>query len=123
MARNIEVIAAAIGAALAGAAVAAATPEEIKTLGATRTPWGAEKAGNKEGTIPEWTGAVTPPASFDPKNPTRRPDPFASEKPQLSIDAKNMDKYADRLSEGTKAMLKKYPTYRLDVYPSHRTAN
>ena len=123
MARNTKVIGAVIVAAVAGSAVAAATPEEIKTLDATRTPWGAEKAGNKEGTIPEWTGAITPPPTFDPKTPTRRPDPFANEKPQLSIDAKNMDKYAERLSEGTKAMLKKYPTYRLDIYPSHRTAN
>ena len=31
------------------------------------------------------------------------------------------DKYADKLSEGVKAMLSKYPTFRVDVYPSHRT--
>ena len=123
MGRNINVTAAVIGAALAGAAVAAAAPDEIKTLGSTRMLWGAEKAGNKDGTIPEWTGAVTPPPTFDPKTPTHRPDPFANEKPLLSIDAKNVDKYADKLSEGTKAMLKKYSTYRLDIYPSHRTAN
>lgn len=108
---------------IAGAAVAAATPEEIKLLGTTHTPWGAEKAGNKDGTIPEWTGAVKPPASFDPKNPTRRPDPFADEKPLYSISASNIEQYADKLTEGTKVMLQKYPTYRLDIYPSHRTAN
>src|ERR1700752_2591339 len=100
MARNIKVIATMIGATLAGAAAAAATPEEINALGSTRTPWGAEKAGNKEGTIPEGTGPIPPPATFDPKNQARPPDPFASEKPQLSIDANNMDKYADKLSEG-----------------------
>jgi hypothetical protein len=34
-----------------------------------------------------------------------------------------MDQHADKLSEGVKAMLKKYPdTFRLDVYPTHRTA-
>jgi hypothetical protein len=34
-----------------------------------------------------------------------------------------MQQYADKLTEGTKAMLQKYPAYRIDVYPSHRTAN
>ena len=44
------------------------------------------------------------------------------EKPLFSINAANADKYADKLSPGTLAMLKKYPdTYRLDIYPSHRT--
>lgn len=114
---------AALSAAFSGTASAAATPDEQKLLGTTLTPWGAEKAGNKEGTIPAYTGPIKPPASFDPKNPQHRPDPFANEKPSFSIDAKNMDKYADKLSDGVKAMLKKYPTYRLDVYPSHRTAN
>ena len=120
---RIQLIAAAIAAGIAGAAMAAATPDEIKQLGATRTPWGAEKAGNKDGTIPEWTGQVKPPASFDPKSPTHRPDPFANEKPLFSINAKNMDKYADNLTEGVKAMLKKYATFRLDIYPTHRTAD
>lgn len=104
-----------------GAAHAAGTPEEVKQLGATLMPWGAEKGGNKEGTIPAYTGQVKVPASYDPKKPGVRPDPFVDEKPLYSIDAKNMDKYADKLSEGIKAMLKKYPTFRMDVYPSHRT--
>jgi hypothetical protein len=33
-----------------------------------------------------------------------------------------MDQYADKLTDGTKAMLKKYASYRIDVYPTHRTA-
>jgi len=114
---------AALSAAFSGTATAVATPDELKLLGTTFTPWGAEKAGNKEGTIPAYTGPIKPPASFDSKNPRHRPDPFASEKPLFSVDAKNMDKHADKLSDGVKAMLKKYPTYRLDVYASHRTAS
>lgn len=102
---------------------AAATAEEAKLLGTTLLPWGAEKAGNKDGTIPAYTGPIKPPASFDPKNPKVRPDPFADEKVLFSIDAKNMDKYAGKLAEGTKAMMKKYPGYRIDVYPTHRTVN
>ncbi|HJV26468.1 MAG TPA: DUF1329 domain-containing protein [Aromatoleum sp.] len=123
MAQGIKTLAALLAAGIAGTALAAATPEEIKSLSGARTPWGAEVAGNKDGSIPAWTGAVNPPAGFDPQKPMRRPDPFANEKALFSIDAKNMDKYADKLSDGTKAMLKKYPTYRLDIYPGHRTAN
>jgi uncharacterized protein DUF1329 len=103
-------------------AVAAVTADEAGKLGAELTAFGAEKAGNKEGTIPAYTGGLTtPPANFD-KSKNVRPDPFASEKPLLSIDAKGVDKYADKLSEGTKALLKAHADYRIDVYPTHRTA-
>lgn len=106
----------------ANGAVAAVTAEEAEQLGTTLMPWGAEKAGNKEGTIPAWTGPVKA-ANYDPNVPGARPDPFADEKPLFSISGANMDKYADKLTEGTKALLKKFPSFRLDVYPSHRTAN
>ncbi|MES2257031.1 MAG: DUF1329 domain-containing protein [Pseudomonadota bacterium] len=115
-------IAAALLAACASNAFAAVSPEDAKKLGLTLTGVGAEKAGNKDGTIPEYTGGLTAsPAGFK-KGEGSRPDPYANEKPLFSIDAKNMDKHADKLTEGTKALMKKYPTYRVDVYPSHRTA-
>ncbi len=109
---------------LAGAAgaPAAVSNEEAKALGSTLTPVGAEKAGNKDGTIPEYTGGLTtPPASYQPGSGIR-PDPFTADKPLFSIDAKNMDKYADKLTEGAKAMMAKYPGYRIDVYPTRRSA-
>lgn len=100
----------------------AATPEEAAQLGKTLTPLGAEKAGNKDGSIPAWDGGLTK-AQGGFKNGGRRDqDPYASEKPLYSITAKNMDQYADKLSDGTKAMLKKHASYRIDVYPTHRTA-
>lgn len=110
-----------LGAALSGAQ-AAVTTQEAQQLKSTLTPLGAEKAGNKDGTIPAWTGGLTTPTpGFT--NGGRRPDPFAAEKPVLSITAATMDRYADKLTDGVKAMLKKYPqSYRLDVYPTHRTA-
>ncbi|UCV23680.1 DUF1329 domain-containing protein [Ferribacterium limneticum] len=114
---------AALMAAVAGAAQAAVSADEAKQLGTSLTLWGAEKAGSKDGLIPEYSGPVKVPASYDPKKPGVRPDPFASEKPLFVITAQNMDKYEDKLSEGQKAMLKKYPTFRIDVYPSHRTAD
>lgn len=123
MRHQIKSIAAAIVLVMSYPAYAAGTPEEISQLGVTLTPWGAEKAGNKDGSIPAYTGPIKPPASYNPAKPGVRPDPFANEKPLYSIDAKNMDRYADKLSEGNKQMLRKYPGYRLDVYQSHRTAN
>lgn len=108
--------------ALVGAAAGGASPEEAKELGRSFTPVGAIKAGNEAGTIPEYTGGLTaPPAGFK-RDSGLRPDPFAGEKPLFSIDAKNMAQYADKLTEGTKAMMQKYPGFRIDVYPTHRTA-
>jgi len=44
---------------------AAIAAEDAKALGTTLTSVGAEKAGNKDGTIPEYTGGLTtPPAAF-----------------------------------------------------------
>jgi hypothetical protein len=116
-------LAAAVAAACAGTASAAVSPEEAKQLGDTLTPWGAIKAGNKEGTIPAYTGPLKPPANYDRSKPGYRPDPFANEKALFVIDGKNYTQYADKLTEGVKAMFQKYPNYRIDVYPSHRVVN
>jgi hypothetical protein len=108
--------------AVCHSALAAVSTDEAARLKSELTPLGAEKAGNKDGSIPAWTGGDTKPAQAF-HNGGRRPDPFASEKPLYSITAKNMAQYADKLTDGSKAMLKKYPdTYRIDVYPTHRTA-
>ena len=120
---KIHRIALAIALACTGSlTLAAATAEEAAKLKTTLTPFGAEKAGNADGSIPAWTGGYTTPiAGF--KNGGRRGDPFASEKPLYSITAENMAQYASKLSEGTQALLKKYPkTFRVDVYKSYRTA-
>jgi len=114
----------AAGGALAASGIAGATAsaEEAAQLGKSLTPLGAEKAGNKDGSIPAWDGGLrTPPAGF--RNGGRRDqDPYAGEKPLFSITARNMEQYADKLTEGTKAMLMKHASYRIDVYPTHRTA-
>ena len=91
-------------------------------LGKQLTPLGAERAGNADGSIPAWDGGYT---KVDPafKPGGKRNDPFAADKPLFSITAKNLDQYASKLSDGTKAMFKRYPeTYRIDVYPTRRTA-
>jgi hypothetical protein len=103
-------------------AQAAVSAEEAAKLKSELTPLGAEKAGNRDGSIPAWTGGYTIPLPGF-KNGGKRSDPFASEKPLYSISVANMAQYADKLSDGTQALMKKYPqTYRVDVYPTHRTA-
>jgi len=100
------------------AAVGADEAGKLKTV---LTPMGAEKAANQDGTIPAWDGGYTTVAPGY-KNGQPRPDPYASEKPLYTVTAKNMDRYAAHLSDGVVAMLKKYPDFRLDVYPTHRSA-
>jgi len=104
-----------------GLAQAAVSAQEAARLKSELTPLGGEKAGNADGTIPAWTGGHTTPIPGD-KPGGRRGDPFKDEKPLFSINAANMAQYADRLSDGQKALLQKYPDYRIDVYPTHRTA-
>jgi hypothetical protein len=104
----------------AGPVWAAVSADEARQLGTTLTPTGAEKAGNKDGTIPEWTGGLTTvPAKYE-KGSNKRVDPFADEKPRLVITGKDVAAHADKLTEGTKELLKRYPTMRVDVYPTHR---
>ena len=46
------------------------------------------------------------------------PDPYPNEKPLFTVTAQNMAQYGDKVTEGQREMLKKYPSYRLDVYVS-----
>lgn len=99
--------------------------DEAKKLGGpVLTEFGAERAGNADGSIPAYTGGMTaPPANYTAGSGFLA-DPFAGEKPLYSVDAKNVDQYANNLTAGTAALIKKYPsTYRVDVYPTHRTAS
>lgn len=106
---------------LSATTLAALTAAEADMLGKDLTPSGAEKAGNKEGTIPAWTGGLTkPPAGW--KAEQGYVDPFANEKPTGTINAANADQYKDKLPAGLMALLKKYPNFSMPIYPTHRTA-
>jgi hypothetical protein len=108
-------------AVLSATAAAQVSSQEAAKLGTTLTPLGGEKAGNAAGTIPAWDGGLTKaPAGWKPGQ--HYVDPFAAERPLFTIDAKTASQHADKLSEGHKAMLKTYPSFRIPVYPSHRTA-
>lgn len=108
-------LAAVFASPLAGAA---ATDAEVASLGKTLTPLGAEAGKNADGSIPAWTGGMTQvPAGWKPG----KLDPYKDDKPLFSVDASNVDKYADKLSEGQIALIKTYKGYRMDVYPSRRS--
>ncbi|HEX4896568.1 MAG TPA: DUF1329 domain-containing protein, partial [Solimonas sp.] len=124
---------------VAGAAQATATAEEAAKLGKELTPVGAIRAGNKDGTIPEWTGIKNFPEATRTMTRAKledlrknKPDQLETMfkgtmtpellKPQFTITKANMAQYADKLSEGQKAMLSKYPNYKIPVYRTVRTA-
>ncbi|MCY1388563.1 hypothetical protein D9M71_33380 [compost metagenome] len=114
-------LAASLAMTLGAHAQAAVTAEEAAKLGTSLTLVGAEKAANADGSIPAYAGGLTTaPASFK-SGDTMRPDPFASEKPLLVIDGKNVDKYKGMLTATTAELAKRFPTFRVDVYPTHRT--
>ena len=125
MLKKHTLIGAAIALALtAGSALAAVSSQEVAKLGASLTPFGAEKAGNAAGTIPEWTGGITQaPAGY--KTPGQHHvDPFAGDKPLFTITKANLEQYQDNLTPGQVAMFNTYPnSYQMPVYQSRRSAS
>ncbi|MCG8671206.1 MAG: DUF1329 domain-containing protein [Pseudomonadales bacterium] len=105
-----------------GSSIAAVTAQEAEQLGKTLTPVGAELAGNKDGTIPAWTGGLKqPPVNYQPG--THLINPYPGEKPITTITKDNLDQYRDKLTPGQLALFAKYPeTYKMNVYKTHRSA-
>jgi len=119
--RNFTSAALGVGLILAATcAWARPTDEQIARLGGPElTPFGAERAGNGDG-IPEWTGGVSqPPPGWTYDKP--RIDLFADDKVLFTIDASNVDQYADKLSPGQVSLIKTYEGYTMDVYPTRRS--
>ena len=98
-------------------------PRSVEQLGSDLTPMGSTRAGSADGAIPAWDGGIQePPPSYRPG--MHHPDPFPDDAILFTITAANMEKYREKLGTGTQAMLQKYPdTYKLNVYPSRRTAS
>ena len=57
--KNLMTLACLAALAASGQALAALSAADAARLGADLTPIGAEKAGNKAGTIPAWDGGLT----------------------------------------------------------------
>ena len=105
-------------------ALAKSTSEEIAKLGlegTELTPVGAVRAGNAEGTIPEWKNErIKAPSDF--VEGQYHTDPFRDDKIKFTITSKNYTEHADKLSEGQIAMFKTYPDWFMNVYETRRSA-
>src|SRR5256885_5333318 len=115
----LTLLAAMAGALAAPVAQAAVSAEEAAKLKTTLTPLGAERAGNKDGSIPPWEGGYPVDAAY---NSASIPDLFAKDKPLFTITPQNAAQYADKLTDGSQGLLKKYPGFKIHVYPTRRTA-
>ncbi|RJG08981.1 DUF1329 domain-containing protein [Pseudomonas cavernicola] len=114
-------LAASLALAVAGQAQAAVSADEAAKLGSSLTGVGAEMAANADGSIPAYTGGLTTaPAGFKAGD-SMRPDPYAGEKPLLVIDGKNVAQYKNQLTATTVELATRFPSFRVDVYPTHRS--
>jgi hypothetical protein len=96
--------------------------EEIARLGADLTPLGAEKAGNEDGSIPAWEGGILKaPPGYTPG--MHHLDPYENDRVLVTITGSNMGQHADKLAAGYQAMLGTYDSFKMKVYPTHRSAS
>ena len=104
----------------AGQAQAKVDAVQAARLGADLTPLGAERAGNAAGTIPEWTGGVTPPAHYQPG--MHHPDPYVHDQPLFRVTAEEIEQNRHLLPAGLINLLERNPEYYLRVFPTRRSA-
>ncbi len=103
-------------------AMAKVPPEQVARLSEDLTPLGSERGGNADGSIPAWTGGITsPPKGIGYEAGKHLPDPFSGDKPLFRIDATNAAKYDAFITRGQKALMERYSTYFMDVYPTRRS--
>ncbi len=120
--KKLTLLASAITLVLSCGAMAKISPDQVARLGADLTPMGAEKAGNKDGSIPAWNGGITAaPAGYKPGD--HHIDPFAGDKVMLTIDKSNMAQYKQFLSPGQIALFNLYDTFKMNIYPTQRSAS
>lgn len=121
--KKLTLLSSAIALVMSCGALAKLPADQVARLGADLTPLGAEKAGNKDGSIPAWTGGITAaPAGYKPGD--HHPDPFASDKIVMTVTKANMDQHKELLSPGQQALFNLYPdTYKMNVYPTQRSAS
>jgi hypothetical protein len=80
---------------------------------------GAEKAGNADRTIPSWDGGHTSMTGSQPGGPYA--DPYSNDGIRLTITSANADLHRTKLTNGQYDMFKRYSTFKMNVYPSHRS--
>lgn len=120
--KKLTLLSSAVALAFAFGVQAKLPADQVARLGNDLTPLGAEKAGNKDGSIPAWEGGIkAAPAGYTAGG--HHVDPFASDKVLFTIDKSNLDKYKANLSPGQIALFELYPTYKMNVYQTRRTAS
>jgi len=117
---------------------ATATADEAAKLGGELTPIGAVAAASADGNVPAYQGEKMFPADMKSWTPQYLEQLRNSDVKKLEAEFKkaldksvlepfdtvtkaNMAKYADKLTEGQKALLNKYPSYKMKLYKSVRT--
>lgn len=113
-------LATAISVAVFATASAITTYSLAQGTDASVTPTGAEKAGTSDG-IPAW---IAPEAMGTGWSYGKRRGDFfkyKADKPLYTIDASNVEKYAEKLNPGQIALLKQIKGYSIPVYPTRRT--
>lgn len=88
------------------------------------TPIGAQQAGNSDGSIPAWDGGITPerwPAGFSRGQKLR--NPYPNDQPLFTITAANAAQYRGKLPAAHQQLLKRYPSYKMPVYPTRRSVS
>ncbi len=106
---------------LSSGALAKVSFVEAEQLGKSLTPMGAEKAGNKSGSIPAWGRGITQVNTGFEKG-RFHPDPFSKDEIQAVINSENWKAFEQHLTPGQIALMQKYPNYSMHIYPSHRSA-
>lgn len=102
-------------------AYAGVTAEDVARLGSTLTPVGAEPAGNKDGSIPKWSGSTDKPLAGWKYGKNRKDYwKYKEEKSVFTIDASNVEKYKEHLTAGQIEMLSQVKGYEMRVFPTHR---
>jgi hypothetical protein len=121
--KKLTLLSSAIALIVSCGALAKLPADQVARLGADLTPLGAEKAGNKDGSIPAWNGGITAvPAGY--KAGDHHPDPFAADKVVMTVTKANMEQHKALLSPGQQALFNLYPdTFKMNVYPTQRSAS
>lgn len=81
------------------------------------TPVGADRPGNRDNTIPAWSGGLARGA----KSAGWMADPYSADKPLFTIAAANAAQYRSRLTPSHQALLAANPGYVMPVYPTRRS--
>src|SRR5258707_1224634 len=116
MMKKITVLAALLLGLASHQVLAKVDAAEAGKLGKDLTPIGAEKAANKDGSIPAWTGGTPKAGAMSNVYPSDAK--IDGEKAAFTITKANMDQYKDQLTEGHKYLLKTYDDYKMNVYPT-----